>query len=166
MRTASQNLLDLVLQAHQCTDYRAAKLLSVSKGTVSWWRTGSGHMSTSNVQKACELAGVGEETWWWHIVISAEREKGPDGDIYREAAEDLQRVARGERPSKTGVMQLAVRAFRKYMCIGAVSIGLMSSMLGYSSPAKALAASDIDENGQVCILRQIGGVGRKRRKAA
>lgn len=164
MKTASQSLLDLVLQVQKCTDYRAGKLLGASKSSVSWWRTGNGHMSTTNVQKACELAGIPEETWYWHIIISAEREKGPDGDIYREAAEDMQRVARGERPSKQGVMQLAVRAFRKYVVVAGVApTALMLALLGMSSHSKALAAGlDDSASGHVYIMR----TRRKKNKAA
>lgn len=94
MTTATTRLLDAIRAAHgNCTDYRAGKLLGTTTATVSRWRTEVGHMSMANVSKACELARVPEQTWEWQIRIGAEREQGPDGDVYRDA-----KAGSGDRP--------------------------------------------------------------------
>jgi hypothetical protein len=104
MATATTRLLDVLRAANgDCTDYRAGKLLGVTTATVSRWRTEVGHMSMANVANACRLSGRPEETWLWQFVIGAEREQGPDGDVYREAVQDLERVNSGQEPSPDGI---------------------------------------------------------------
>lgn len=136
METATTRLLD-ALRASQggITDYRAGKLLQVSTSTVSKWRVGKGHMSTANVQRACELAGL--DVWEWNLRIAAEREQGPDGDIYREAVADLERVQRGEDPSPSGLFALLTRGTRAAAILAALLFASPHTNTGVSGVAHA-----------------------------
>lgn len=167
MLTASQALLDLVLEAQQCTDYRAAPLLGVGKGAVSRWRTGRGHMGNANVEKACELAKCPDLAWYFIIIISAEREKGPDGDCFRTVAATIKTELEGKPREKTTdkvVHALAARALKRK--VGAASVVIMGLFVQFASPTKTLAAPVEGVQHNDCILRQIKGTGRKQRKAA
>lgn len=153
MGTASTRLLD-VLRASQgnCTDYRAGKLLGVTTATVSRWRTGAGHMSTANVQRACELAGIPDQTWEWNLRIGAERERGPDGDLYRQAVADLERVRQGQEPSECGLFALLTRGVR-----AAAILTAMVFAWGHANIAEARSAapSSAELAAQECILCNI-----------
>lgn len=105
--TATTRLLDaLRASIEPQTDYRVAKLLAVTRSTVSAWRTRKGHMSMANIARACELAGIPEQTWEWELRIGAEREQGPDGDVYRSAVKDLESVKAGREPSPVGLFAM------------------------------------------------------------
>ena len=164
MLTASQALLDLVLDSQQCSDYRASQLLDVNKTAVSRWRTGIGHMSNATISKACELAKCQDDTWYWIIIISAEREKGPDGDCFRIAAQTIKDELEGKPRKKTGdkvIHALAARALKRK--VGAASIVLASMFLGFGSPTNGLQApAQIDSADSLYIMR----TRRRRSKAA
>jgi hypothetical protein len=140
MTTATLRLLD-VLRASQgnCTDYRVSKLLSLDTAAVSKWRVGKGHMGMANIAKACELAGIPERTWEWQIRIGAEREKGPDGNIYREALRDLEAVQAGGEPSPIGFIALARRLSHVAAILACVLLGLVVSLF----PEKQASAADL-----------------------
>ena len=70
-------LIDLIKKLNNgCSDYRVAKLLSVSTASASVWRTGKGTMSDAVAAKAAKLAGLDES----YVVacINAERHNSDD----------------------------------------------------------------------------------------
>lgn len=140
MITATTRLLDALRASHDnCTDYRAGKLLGVSTSAVSRWRLGQGHMSMANVSHACELAGVAADTWEWQIRIGAEREKGPDGDIYREALKDLESFRSNGEPSPHGLFALLRNSSRAAAILaGVLTLGLVPLLSGKPASAAAL----------------------------
>jgi hypothetical protein len=162
--TASQALLDLVLDAQQCTDYRAAPLLGVQKSAVSRWRTGRGHMGNATVERACELAKCPELAWYFIIIISAEREKGPDGDCFRTVAATIKTELEGKPRTQTTekvVHALAARALKRK--VGAASAVIIGLFLGFASAGAGLQASpEIVQPDSLYIMR----TSRRRRKAA
>lgn len=128
--TTTIKLLDALRAANgDCSDYRAGKLLGTSTSAISRWRTGIGHMSPSNIAKACELAGIIDRHWEWQIRIGAEREQGPDGDPFRDAVKDLDSIAAGGKPAPDGLIAMAERA-RKAGRVIKVIAGVSFALLG------------------------------------
>lgn len=156
MTTATMRLLDALRAAQgNCTDYRAGKLLGMTTATVSRWRTGKSHMSMANVSRACELAGVPGDTWEWQIRIGAEREKGPDGDIYREALKDLDSYRATGKPSPNGLFAM-LRHYGGHAAI--ILIACLGAAVGVFLPGKdAVAATRaaVNEVAPVYIMRTI-----------
>jgi hypothetical protein len=164
MLTASQALLDLVLDAQQCSDYRASQLLEVNKTAVSRWRTGIGHMSNATIEKACELAKCADDTWYWIIIVSAEREKGPDGDCFRTAAATIKDELEGRPRKKTGdkvIHALAARALKRK--VGAASVILMGLFVQFASADRPLAPPAPTESADSLLIMRTS---RRRKKAA
>lgn len=141
--TTSMRLLDAIRAGNgNCTDYRAGKLLGTSTSAISRWRTGVGHMNPTNIAKACELAGFSEQNWEWQIRIGAEREQGPDGDIFRDAVKDLDALAAGGKPAPDGILAMAARALAAAKKAGkAITLiaGLAVALLGLAPQKPALA---------------------------
>jgi|GEM_PF-5665690 len=154
MATATQQLLDLVRVAQNCTDYRAAKLLGISDASVSRWRTGGGHMSAGTIVKACNLAGE-KNVGRWQIFIGAERELGPDGDWYRDMRADMLKAEAGEKLDKSSSLSVLLRGLRTRTAAVILSAAMMLGLSGLSPENTAFAASSgADANSLQCILCQ------------
>lgn len=139
-QTATQRLLDLVrASVEPPTDYQVAKVMQVTRSTVSAWRTGKGHMSMANVSRACDLAGIPQQTWEWQIRVGAEREKTAEGDIYREALKDLESYRASGEPSPNGLFALLTRGGRA----AAIVAPVLMVLLGAFSPEKPASAAPI-----------------------
>lgn len=161
MATATTRLLDAIRAFNgNCTDYRAGKLLGMTTATVSRWRTGVGHMSMANVSRACELAGVDADTWEWQIRIGAEREKGPDGDIYREALKDLESYRTSGEPSPNGLFALLRKGGRAAAMVAFLLLGLIGALFPEKQASAAMQAITASEPRSIDYTNY----GRRRRR--
>lgn len=96
-------------------------------------------MSNATIEKACELAKCPELAWYWIIIISGERDKGPDGECFRAAAATIKDELEGKPRKKTTekvVHALAARALKRKA--GAASIVITALFLGFVSPNRGL----------------------------
>lgn len=140
MTTATTRLLDALRAANgNCTDYRAGKLLGVSTSAVSRWRVGIGHMSDANVIEACHRAGLEHRTWQWRIRIGAEREKGPDGEMYRDMLVDIERMERSQEPRKGHLVYTLIHGISGRAA--AIVAAFTLTLLGVFSPQNTVRAA-------------------------
>jgi hypothetical protein len=110
-------------------------------------------MNMANVSRACELAGIPEQTWEWQIRVGAEREKTADGDIYREALKDLESYRASGEPSPNGLFALLTRGGRAAAILAPVLFVLLG-VLTPEQPASAATPTPVATSEQ-SILRQI-----------
>jgi len=148
MTTATTRLLDALRAAQgNCTDYRVSKLLNLDTAAVSKWRVGKGHMSIATIARVCELAGIPDQTWDWQIRIGAERELGPDGDLFRDALKDLERVRAGAEPAPGGLLAWARNGGR---AAAIMAFALLAG--GVLFPAKEALAASVTAGPAACHL--------------
>jgi transcriptional regulator with XRE-family HTH domain len=154
MENPTVRLIDLIRRAHGgCSDYRIAKILGVEDSAVSRWMNGRGQMSDSLITRACIEAKV-EDPLRWRAFIGAVRERGPEGDHWREKRDDFLLMESGFPPREGGELQLFIKGLK-----GKVASILLAGvvLVGLEKPISAEACAPATEGGApVCILWQIG----------
>lgn len=149
MSNPSQELVELVRRAHgDCSYYRVAQLLNVEPAAVARWRKGRGHMSDGIITAACKLARL-EDSLRWRSYIGAERERGPEGDHWREKREDFERMAAGLPPREGGELHLFIKGLPKHaasillMVLTAVGAGALPSQRASAQDAPSSLARSV-----------------------
>lgn len=140
MENPTQQLIELVRRAHggeRCSYYKVAKLLGVEPAAVSRWRKGTGQMSDSSITAACGAAGL-IDSLRWRAFIGAERERGPEGDHWREFREDFRRIEQGLQPREGSELELFIKGLGKRVA-SILLTGLALVALGNVTPAEAYA---------------------------
>lgn len=117
-------------------------------------------MSMANVSRACELAGIDADTWEWQIRIGAEREKGPDGDIYREAVKDLESYRATGEPATHGLIALLRNAGRAAAMVAFLLLGLIGALFPEKQASAAMHAITAGEPQSIDYTNY----GRRRRR--
>jgi hypothetical protein len=154
MSNATQRLIDRVRASNgNCSDYRVGKLLGVSTSAVSRWRTGTGHMSTANVEAACKAAGI-KDVFRWEMLIEAEREQGADGDFARRVRDEFRELDAGRPAPKDGYLYQFMHGLKgRIASILLVALGLFAAR-----PSPAFTVLDVELVGNcqttgLCIMR-------------
>ena len=153
MENPTLQLVALVRAAHggaQCTDYRIATLLKVRQSAVIRWKTGVGQMSDSLVTVACQEAGI-KDTYRWRAFVGAERERGPEGDHWRQLREDFRRIDAGLQPREDGELYMLVKGLKdkvaSILLAGIVGVGLSAP-----TPSEAYAVQHEGDRAAVYIM--------------
>jgi hypothetical protein len=139
MENPTLQLIELLRLAHGgCSDYRIAKILEVEDSAVSRWVNARGHMSDTLITRACRAAHV-EDPLRWRAFIGAERERGPEGDHWREKRDDFLRMESGLAPKEGSELHLFIKAIRERRLSSVLLASVVLGLFGRPISAEAYA---------------------------